>query len=137
RRQRATRCALVARRTRRTNCHRQAHHLEVVIVRKGGSRPKALEPLEGLQQDQQSSSGNRFARTVRKRFQTIADRFAGSQAQSLNVPVDFPLLQRIALPVTPWNPRKRPSRNIRWYSFKTFSTNCGGACPRESEVRCR
>jgi hypothetical protein len=36
---------------------------------------------------------------VRKRFQTITDRFAGFQAQSLNVHVDFPLLQRIGLPV--------------------------------------
>jgi hypothetical protein len=37
---------------------------------------------------------------VRKRFQTITDRFASFQAQCLNVHVDFPLLQRIALPVT-------------------------------------
>src|SRR5437868_4755341 len=37
---------------------------------------------------------------VRQKFQTITDRFAGFQAQSLNVHVDFPLLQRIALPVT-------------------------------------
>src|SRR5580658_3839665 len=37
---------------------------------------------------------------VRKRFQIITDRFAGFQAQSLNVHVDFPLLQRIALPLT-------------------------------------
>jgi hypothetical protein len=37
---------------------------------------------------------------VRKRFQTITDRFAGFQAQCLNVHVDFPLLQRLALPVT-------------------------------------
>src|SRR6266446_864264 len=37
---------------------------------------------------------------VRQRFQAITDRFAGFQAQSLNVHVDFPLLQRIALPVT-------------------------------------
>src|SRR4029453_10221284 len=37
---------------------------------------------------------------VRKTFQTITDRFAGFQAQCLNVHVDFPLLQRIALPVT-------------------------------------
>jgi hypothetical protein len=36
---------------------------------------------------------------VRKRFQTITDRFADFQAQCLNVHVDFPLLQRIALPV--------------------------------------
>jgi len=37
---------------------------------------------------------------VRKKFQTITDRFAGFQAQCLNVHVDFPLLQRIALPIT-------------------------------------
>ena len=37
---------------------------------------------------------------VRKSFQIITDRFAGFQAQSLNVHVDFPLLQRIALPIT-------------------------------------
>jgi hypothetical protein len=37
---------------------------------------------------------------VREKFQTIMDRFAGFQAQCLNVHVDFPLLQRIALPVS-------------------------------------
>jgi hypothetical protein len=37
---------------------------------------------------------------VRSKFQAITDRFASFQAQSLNVHVDFPLLQRIALPVT-------------------------------------
>jgi hypothetical protein len=37
---------------------------------------------------------------VRKKFQTITDRFAGFQAQCLNVHVDFPLLQRLALPVS-------------------------------------
>jgi hypothetical protein len=37
---------------------------------------------------------------VRKRFQAITDRFAGFQAQCLNVHVDFPLLQRLALPIT-------------------------------------
>jgi hypothetical protein len=36
---------------------------------------------------------------VRKKFLTVTDRFAGFQAQCLNVHVDFPLLQRIALPV--------------------------------------
>ena len=36
---------------------------------------------------------------VRKRFQVITDRFASFQAQSLNVHVDFPLLQRLALPI--------------------------------------
>lgn len=37
---------------------------------------------------------------VRDKFQAITDRFASYQAQWLNVHVDFPLLQRIALPIT-------------------------------------
>ena len=37
---------------------------------------------------------------IRQRFVEITDRFAGFQAQCLNVHVDFPLLQRIALPIT-------------------------------------
>lgn len=37
---------------------------------------------------------------VRQRFMAITDRFATCQAQWLNVHVDFPLLQRIALPIT-------------------------------------
>jgi hypothetical protein len=37
---------------------------------------------------------------VRQRFQTVTARFAGFQAQWLNVHVDFPLLQRLALPIT-------------------------------------
>jgi len=37
---------------------------------------------------------------VRQKFQIITGRFAGVQAQTLNVHVDFPLLQRLALPVT-------------------------------------
>ena len=37
---------------------------------------------------------------MRKRFQIITDRFAGFQAECLNVHVDFPLLQRLALPIT-------------------------------------
>jgi hypothetical protein len=37
---------------------------------------------------------------VRHTFQAITGRFAGFQAQWLNVHTDFPLLQRIALPIT-------------------------------------
>src|SRR5438309_2662329 len=37
---------------------------------------------------------------VRQKFLLITDRFAAFQAQTLNVHVDFPLLQRLALPVT-------------------------------------
>jgi hypothetical protein len=44
---------------------------------------------------------------VRTRFQTITDRFASFQAQCLNVHVDFPLLQRLALPITGLGPLSR------------------------------
>ncbi len=37
---------------------------------------------------------------VRTTFQLITDRFAGFQAEWLNVHVDFPLLQRLAHPIT-------------------------------------
>ena len=37
---------------------------------------------------------------VRQTFKVITSRFAGFQAQWLNVHIDFPLLQRIALPIT-------------------------------------
>ena len=37
---------------------------------------------------------------VREKFRAITSRFASFQAQWLNVHVDFPLLQRIALPIT-------------------------------------
>lgn len=37
--------------------------------------------------------------TVRQRFLTVTDRFASFQAQCLNVHVEFPLLQRLALPI--------------------------------------
>ena len=38
--------------------------------------------------------------TVREKFLTITDRFASFQAQYLNVHVEFPLLQRLALSIT-------------------------------------
>lgn len=37
---------------------------------------------------------------VREKLLAVTDRFAASQAQWLNVHVDFPLLQRLALPIT-------------------------------------
>ena len=37
---------------------------------------------------------------VRQKFLAVTDRFAAFQAQWLNVHVDFPLLQRLALPIT-------------------------------------
>src|SRR6516164_8251925 len=46
------------------------------------------------------NKGLEHLEAVRQRFQTITARFAGFQAQWLNVHVDFPLLQRLALPIT-------------------------------------
>jgi hypothetical protein len=60
---------------------------------------------------------------VRKRFQTITDRFASFQAQCLNVHVDFPLLQRIALPVTLGSVRNPASR-----STTPESSGCWRSC---------
>jgi hypothetical protein len=37
---------------------------------------------------------------ARQKFLEVTDRFAGLQAECLNVHVDFPLLQRLALPIT-------------------------------------
>ena len=37
---------------------------------------------------------------LRRKLVAVTDRFAGFEAQSLNVHVDFPLFQRMALPVT-------------------------------------
>lgn len=51
---------------------------------------------------------------VRKRFQTVTDRFAGFQAQCLNVHVDFPLLQRIAPPI--------PIGSVRYPGIKIHDT---------------
>ena len=51
---------------------------------------------------------------VRTRFQVITDRFASFQAQCLNVHVDFPLLQRLALPI--------PVGSVRYPGVKIHDT---------------
>ena len=51
---------------------------------------------------------------MRTRFQTITDRFASFQAQCLNVHVDFPLLQRLALPI--------PVGSVRYPGIKIHDT---------------
>jgi hypothetical protein len=50
--------------------------------------------------DFQLRKGLDHLHAVLQRFQDITGRFAGFQAQWLNVHVDFPLLQRLALPIT-------------------------------------
>ena|ERR1700674_4356241 len=54
--------------------------------------------------------------TVRQTLATITDRFAQFEAQALDVHVDFPLFQRLALPI--------PSGNTKIPGIKTVSANC-------------
>ena len=74
---------------------------------------------------------------VRQKFLTIIDRFAGFQAQWLNVHVDFPLLQRIALPITLGSVRYpgikiHDARVIRLFEVLMHgSTHVGGWTARE------
>src|SRR5258708_2802623 len=46
------------------------------------------------------NQGLRNLEALRRKLVAVTDRFAGFEAQSLNVHVDFPLFQRTALPVT-------------------------------------
>jgi hypothetical protein len=46
------------------------------------------------------NKGLKNLETLRRKLVAATDRFAGFEAQSLNVHVDFPLFQRMALPVT-------------------------------------
>jgi len=46
------------------------------------------------------NKGLKNLEVLRRRLVSITDRFAGFEAQSLNVHVDFPMFQKIALPVT-------------------------------------
>jgi hypothetical protein len=46
------------------------------------------------------NKGLKNLEALRRKLVSVTDRFAGFEAQSLNVHVDFPLFQRIALPVT-------------------------------------
>ncbi len=55
---------------------------------------------------------------VREKLQAITSRFASFQAQWLNVHVDFPLLQRIALPIT--------IGSVRYPGIKIHETRISG-----------
>jgi hypothetical protein len=58
------------------------------------------ELLSNNLQDFGLKKGLDHLNAVRQKFQIITDRFAGFQAQALNVHVDFPVVQRLALPIT-------------------------------------
>ncbi len=64
------------------------------------SRFLRIEVLSNNLNDFRLRKGLDHLDAVRQRFQTITDRFSEVEAQCLNVHVDFPLLQRLALPVT-------------------------------------
>jgi hypothetical protein len=74
---------------------------------------------------------------VRQKFLAITDRFANFQAQWLNVHVDFPLLQRLALPVTIGSVRYagikiHETRVIRLLEVLFHAgTNLGGSTARQ------
>jgi len=74
---------------------------------------------------------------VRQKFQTITASFAGFQAQWLNVHADFPLLQRLAMPVTVGRVRYpgikvHDTRTIRLLEVLLHgSTKVGGWTARE------
>ena len=57
-------------------------------------------------------------------FQTIISRFVGFQTQWLNVHTDFPLLQRIALPVTVGSVRYPASKSTTPVSFASLRSCC-------------
>src|ERR1017187_926045 len=75
---------------------------------------------------------------VREKFLAITDRFATFQAQSLNVHVEFPLLQRLALPITV-GPRSSPAsrsttraRSGSWRSCCMAALRSAGGLPARS-----
>src|SRR5262249_17243943 len=61
---------------------------------------------------------------VRERFQTITARFAGFQTQWLNVHVDFPPLQRLALPISVGAARYPGSRATTRASSASSKSSC-------------
>ena len=65
---------------------------------------------------------------VRQKFLTITDRFAGSHAQWLNVHADFPLLQRLALPVTLGGCAIPASSSTTRASFASWRFSSRAAC---------
>ena len=58
-----------------------------------------VEACVNRMKDLALNKGLEILEALRKRLAGITDRFAGFEAQSLNVHVDFPLFQKIALPV--------------------------------------
>ena len=52
--------------------------------------------------------------TVRQRLISVTDRFAGFEAESLNVHVDFPLFQRLALPIVSGKTKIPGITSLNW-----------------------
>jgi hypothetical protein len=59
-----------------------------------------VEVCVNRMKDLSLNKGLKNLEAPRRKLIPVTDRFAGFEAQSLNVPLDFPLFQRIALPVT-------------------------------------
>src|SRR4029077_1900652 len=59
-----------------------------------------IEVCVNRMKDLSLNKGLENLQCLRQKLVAVTDRFAGFEAQSLNVHVDFPLFQKIALPVT-------------------------------------
>src|SRR6202158_2180460 len=59
-----------------------------------------LEVCVNRMKDLGLNKGLKNLEALRRKLVAVTDRFAGFEGQSLNVHVDFPLFQRMALPVT-------------------------------------
>ncbi len=58
-----------------------------------------VEVLSNRFKDFQLNKGLENLEAVRQKLAAVTDRFAAFEAESLHTPVDFPLFQRLALPI--------------------------------------
>ena len=76
--------------------------------------------------------------TVRQTLAAVSDRFAAFEAQALDVHVDFPLFQRLALPIPSGNTKipgirsMTPVCSVSWTSCSTAAPNSADGAPVKS-----
>jgi hypothetical protein len=76
--------------------------------------------------------------TVRRTLAVVTDRFAQFEAQALDVHLDFPLFQRLALPIPSGNTKSPASRSrtpacsVLWKSCSTAAPSGADGAPAKS-----
>jgi len=70
-----------------------------------------LETLSNNLKDSGLKKSLENLEAVRHKLVAVTERFAAFEAEALNVHVDFPLFQRLALPITSGRTRVRASRS--------------------------